>query len=233
MATRSTRKLVSRLSNDDRTADIMAAARAVISAKGYENTLLSDIARQAGVVEGTIYRYFANKRDLLVKVVEVWFGEQLAIDSHLESISGTQNKLRYIAWRTLDIIRREPVLARFMLMELRPDPNYRSTAFFEMNRRFTHEVLTLCRDAAERGEFLNDVSPNMLRDMLHGCIEHRTWAFLRGEGDFDIDEVADGIARVIYRGMFAQQVATRSDIGMAIARLEELAARLERKLDGG
>lgn len=230
MKPRKPRKAASRLSTDDRTADILAAARAVVAEKGYENTLLSDIAKRAGVVDGTIYRYFENKRDLLIKVAEVWFGEQLTLDSQLDSIDGTQNKLRYLAWRTLDIIRREPVLARFMLMELRPDPSYKSTPFFEFNKKFTHEVLQLCRDAIQRGEFLDDVSPNMLRDMLHGCIEHRTWAFLRGEGDFDIDEVADGIAKVIYRGMRTEHPATSSDIDRAIARLDEVAARLESKL---
>ncbi|MGQ0618930.1 MAG: TetR/AcrR family transcriptional regulator [Panacagrimonas sp.] len=232
MKPRTPRKLATRLSSDDRSADILAAARAVVSEKGYENTLLSDIAKRAGVVDGTIYRYFENKRDLLIKVAEVWFGEQLTVDSHLDSIAGTQNKLRHLAWRTLDIIRREPVLARFMLMELRPDPTYKSTPFFEFNKKFTHEVLQLCRDAIKSGEFLDDVSPNMLRDLLHGCIEHRTWAFLRGEGDFDIDEVADSIAKVIYRGMRAERPAVRGDIDEAIRRLDEVAKRLEAKLNG-
>jgi AcrR family transcriptional regulator len=230
MKTRKARKAASRLSTDDRMADILAAARAVIAEKGYENTLLSDIAKRAGVVDGTIYRYFENKRDLLIQVAEAWFGEQLTEDSHLGSIHGTQNKLRHLAWRTLAIIKREPVLARFMLMELRPDPNYKSSPFFELNKRFTHEVLQVCREAAANGEFLADVTPNLLRDMLHGCIEHRTWAFLRGEGDVNIEEIADGIAKVIYRGMRAEHPATRSDIDTAIRRLDEVASRLEAKL---
>ena len=234
MASRPGKKNASRLSPDDRTADIMAAARVVISRKGYEKTLLSDIAEQAGIVEGTIYRYFENKRALLIRVAEVWFGEQLAIDSQVDSIDGTQNKLRYLAWRTMDIIRREPVLARFMLMELRADPNYKGTPFFGMNKTFTQETLRLCKEAIARGEFADDVSPKLLRDMLHGCIEHSTWNFLRGEGEFNIDELADSIARVIYRGM-ALRPATETiggDVGKAVARLERVAERLERKLEG-
>jgi AcrR family transcriptional regulator len=231
MASRPVRKSVSRLSIDDRTADIMAAARQVIAAKGYENTLLSDIARRAGVVEGTIYRYFENKRDLLVKVAEVWFHEQLTEDSHLDSIHGTLNKLRHLAWRTLTIIKREPVLSRFMLMELRPDPNYRSTPFFELNRRFTQEMRQVCLDAIAAGEFGGDVSPAMLRDMFYGCIEHRTWAFLRGEGDFSIEEVAESVAKVIYRGMAADRVsevlASEIKIAEVVSRLEKVAASLE------
>ena len=222
------RKTTTRQTSDGRTAHIMAAAREVIAEKGYEKTLIADIAKRAGVVEGTIYRYFHNKRDLLIKVAEVWFSEQLTTDSQLDSIQGVQNKLQYLAWRTLSIIKREPVLSRFMLMELRPDPSYRATPFFELNRRFTHEVMEVCREAIASGEFCDDISPTMLRDMLHGAIEHRTWAFLRGEGDFSVDDVAEQIAKILYRGM-ALRVAV-GDSEAATARLEAAARRIEAAL---
>jgi TetR/AcrR family fatty acid metabolism transcriptional regulator len=217
-----TRKTVNRLSSDDRINDIMAAARAAVTEKGYEKVLISEIAERAGVVEGTIYRYFDNKRDLLVKVAEAWFGEALSEDSRIDSIDGTMNKLRHLAWRTLSIIRREPVLARFMLMELRPDSSYRGSPFFDLNQRFTSDALRVCKQAIASGEFHDDVSAAMLRDMLFGCIEHRTWAFLRGEGEFSIEEVADGVAKVIYRGMLAQPAAAAGT-----DKLDEITARLE------
>lgn len=225
---RGSRRTVNRLSPDDRTADILAAARTVIARKGYEKTLISDIAREAGVVDGTIYRYFKNKRDLLIKVAEIWFGEQLQVDAQVAMLGGTEERLRHLAWRTLAIIQREPVLARFMLMELRPDPQYKAGPFFEMNRRFTHESLQVCRDAIASGEFHDDVTPNQLRDALHGYIEHRTWAFLRGEGNLNIDAEARAISMLIYRGMRRSDKATNSGLETAIARLEAVSARLER-----
>ena len=63
------------------------------------------------------------------------------------------------------------------------------------------EISDLCQQAIANGEFHKDVSVPLLRDMIFGCIEHRTWSFRRGEGDFSADEVADGIANVVYRGM--------------------------------
>jgi TetR/AcrR family transcriptional regulator, fatty acid metabolism regulator protein len=32
-------------------------------------------------------------------------------------------------------------------------------------------------------------------------VAHRTWAFLRNEGEFQIDETADGITELICRGL--------------------------------
>jgi TetR/AcrR family fatty acid metabolism transcriptional regulator len=222
---RATRRTAARLPPDERFTAILAAARIVIAAKGYENTVLADIANQAGIVEGTIYRYFDNKRELLAKVAEIWFGEKLSEESHVAEITGTRNKLRHLAARTLSIIRSDPVLTRYILMELRSDPRYRASPFFELNRRFTHEVVDVCQRAIDNGEFSSDVSATLLRDMFFGCIEHRTWAFLRGEGEFSVDEVADGIAEVICRGMTAHPQPP-SDLDRIAARLERVESLL-------
>lgn len=228
-AIRKTRKTNSRLPPDQRMADIMVAARAVFAEKGHENTLMSDIAQRAGIVEGTLYRFFETRQELLIRVAEDWFHEQLVSDSGLASIRGTWNKLRHLVWRSLSIIRQNPALSRFVLTEIRPNPNYRSTKLFELNRRFTAEISSLCEKAITSGEFRDDVSAHMLRDMIFGSIEHRTWAFLRREGDFSIDEVADGIANVIYRGMLAQPTHEAGDLSRVVKRLEKVAEKLERR----
>jgi AcrR family transcriptional regulator len=44
---------------------IIEAAYTVLTERGYERTLMSDVARQAGVANGTVYRYFDSKRELL------------------------------------------------------------------------------------------------------------------------------------------------------------------------
>ena len=202
-------------------ADIMSAARRVVAERGYENALMSEIAEQAGIVEGSLYRYFENKRDLLTKVVDDWFEEVLSTDSGLASIRGTWNRLRHLTWRALMAIRSQPALSRYMLLEIRRDPDYRHSRSFKLNRRFTAEVSEVFESAMAAGEFRRDVSVSLLRDMVFGCIEHSTWKFLRGEGDFAIDEVADGIATLIVRGMAAEP-------SRGVDKLDEIAVRLEK-----
>jgi TetR/AcrR family transcriptional regulator, fatty acid metabolism regulator protein len=217
-----------RLPQERRVADIMAAARQVIAERGYENALMSEIADRAGIVEGSLYRYFDNKRDLLTKVVDDWFEEVLSSDSNLASIRGTWNRLRHLTWRALQAIRSQPALSRYMLLEIRRDPDYRHTRSFKLNRRFTAEVSEVFESAIAAGEFRSDVSPALLRDMVFGCIEHSTWKFLRGEGDFAIDEVADGIATVIMRGMTAEPARGPDQLNEVAARLEKATVGLEK-----
>jgi TetR/AcrR family transcriptional regulator, fatty acid metabolism regulator protein len=223
------RKSVSRLSPDKRTADIIAATREVISENGYANASMLAIAERAGVVEGTLYRFFKTKQDLMLRVAEEWLEELMQEGIGLDSIRGTWNRLRHLIWRALRLMQSQPEVTRFVLFEMRPTPGYRSTRLFQLNRRFTADVRSVCEHAIQTGEFCSDVSPALLRDMIFGCIEHQTWAFLRGEGGFKIDEVADSIAQVVYRGMLADTAAGSHRIDKVVERLERAALVIERE----
>ena len=225
------RKRASRLPAEQRVADIMEAARAIFITKGYEDALISDIAERAGVVEGSIYRFFTNKRELLVRVIERWYEDMLAEDdAQFAGVRGTWNRIRFIVHHHLMSIRREPALSRLVFTELRPDPNYRDTRLYQLNQAYTHRIIEVVREAVASGEFHADVSVPLVRDMIYGCIEHRTWAFLRDEGDFDTEATADGITDILYRGLVAKQ-AEPNDMAALAARLEAAADRLE-KLSG-
>jgi AcrR family transcriptional regulator len=53
---------------DRRRAEILAAAARIIAEKGYANTTTREIAEAADVAEGTLYNYFANKREILLAI---------------------------------------------------------------------------------------------------------------------------------------------------------------------
>ncbi len=48
---------------------IVDAARTVFAVKGFNGATTKEIAREAGIAEGTIYRYFKTKKELLLAVV--------------------------------------------------------------------------------------------------------------------------------------------------------------------
>lgn len=58
--------------------EIVAAARALFVADGYEVTPVSRIAAEAGVTTNTVYWYFADKDHLLVAVLEELLVEALS-----------------------------------------------------------------------------------------------------------------------------------------------------------
>jgi AcrR family transcriptional regulator len=218
-----------RLPPERRIAEIIAAARMLLAERGYENCVISEIAERAGVVEGTIYRYFENKRDLFIKVAESWFEELLGQQEDIAHVTGTQERLRRTIRRALSIIRHEPALTRFVLMELRPDPDYKNLRLYRLNRAFVSGVMQVLKEANAKGEIDPALSLPLLRDMVFGAIEHQTWAFLRDEGDFSVDETTDGITAVVFRGM--QPVPTAGagaeDMAERMERMEAAIARIE------
>jgi TetR/AcrR family transcriptional regulator, fatty acid metabolism regulator protein len=220
------RRPVSRLPRERRIGEIMDAGLAIFRKKGYDDAMMSEIAELAGVVEGTIYRYFENKRDLLVKIVERWYEAMLVEeDRQLAGIRGTWNRLRYMIRHHLVTIRDEPALSRLVFMELRPDPRYRSTRLFSLNRDYTQRTLEVIQQASAAGELRSDLPLSLIRDMIFGGMEHYTWGFLRGEKPLQVDEAADAITEIIYRGL----VRTGPDASAAaLDRLEEITERLER-----
>jgi AcrR family transcriptional regulator len=190
-----------RLKPDQRIAELVATARTLLAEVGYERFLPTEVARRCGVSEATVYRYFPTKRELLTRVAQEWFDELLGVEPGVAEYDSTYDRLSYVVRYSVEVVRKEPALTRFILNELRPDPDYRGTAIYELNRRFTGVVNGVVRDAIRSGDFRDDVSAELLRDMIFGAIEHQAWAYLRGEGDFSTKDTTEGITTVIYRGM--------------------------------
>ncbi|MFL0268807.1 TetR/AcrR family transcriptional regulator [Candidatus Clostridium radicumherbarum] len=57
------------MTRGNREEEILEAAVKIFSDKGYSAATTSEIAKEAGVAEGTIFRYFKTKKDILTKVM--------------------------------------------------------------------------------------------------------------------------------------------------------------------
>lgn len=216
-----------RLPRDQRVATIMQTARAVLRERGSEQFLTAEVAERCGISEGTIYKYFATKRDLLIQVAESWFEEFLTEELPANRQRPVRDRLFHVIWNSLSLIRRERALTRFVLMELRSDPNYRNMRVYELNRRIAARVTEVIEDGVKRGDLRADIPLKLVRDMIFGGIEHQTWAYLRGEGDFSVEDSAEGITDVVFRGIAVRPASEPAGIDATVARLEKVAAALE------
>jgi len=76
---------------EKRKRQILQAALATFSQKGYNRTVLDEIAQQAGVAKGTVYLYFKDKEDLFYQVL-MFIIDSLA-EAVEEAIRDTMNPL--------------------------------------------------------------------------------------------------------------------------------------------
>jgi TetR/AcrR family transcriptional regulator, fatty acid metabolism regulator protein len=215
-----------RLPRDERVADIMRAARASFCGKGYAEASTAEIAALAGVVEGTLYRYFPSKRDLLTKVVEAFYEDIFAdYERQLQGVRGTWNRLRFLIWKHLSVIHEDPAMCRLIVHELRTWPQYRQSSVFRLNQRYTEATLAVVKEGVARGEFVQKVPLRIVRDLIFGCAEHHTWAYLRGEGQFSPDAAADAITNLVFQGLARSPEHAAATVD--VQRLEQAVQRLE------
>ncbi len=216
-----------RLSKDDRIALILRTARELIREKGFENFLPLEVAQRSGVSEGMVYKYFKSKRELMERVAEEWFEEFLSQAPVPDQDQPLRDQLFQVIWSSLMSIKREPALTRFVLMELRADPNYRNLPTYRQSRRFAKSVVSVIDLGIQRGLIRADLNRKLARDMIFGAIEHATWAFLRGEDEeFSVEVTARGITDMILDGIGTQKPLTTE----MIERLEHMAGQLADEL---
>lgn len=229
MSSAPARRPATRLAREQRVGDILVAARDVFCEKGYEHTAVSEIAARIGVVEGTVYKYFESKRDLLLKVLENWYEEMFGDYARdLSGIQGARARLRLLVWRHLRSIRDYPLLCRLMFREVRSEHDYVGSELHELNKRYTRLLLDVLEDGVKSGELRHDVPLHLLRDMVYGSIEHYTWNFICGRGELDIDATADQITALLCDGIAAHNGA--DTLKRETERLSQIAARIERSL---
>src|SRR5215469_3708819 len=86
---------------------IMRAAIKVFARSGFFNSKVADVAREAGVADGTVYLYFKNKDDILVSIFNHVMDEALGAGrKRLARVADPVEKLRRIVVAHLDLIGR-------------------------------------------------------------------------------------------------------------------------------
>lgn len=226
--TRAAAKTVVRLGREERVEHILLAARDVFCEKGYEQAAVAEIAARMGVVEGTIYKYFPTKRELLLKVLENWYEEMFGdYERLLAGVSGTAARLRFLVWRHLKTVHEYPQLCRLMFREVRSEQDYLGSVLHAKNKRYTQFLLDVIQEGVKSGEFRRDIAPALLRDLVYGGIEHHSWNYMCGRGALDVDAVADQIFAVLTQGAAKPDAGA---LGAELQRLQDIAARLEKML---
>src|SRR6478609_7991620 len=90
--------VVTRAPVTDKRAAILRAATSVFAEKGFFNAKVADIAKAAGVADGTVYLYFKNKDDVLHSIFDRAMDEFISDGRReLATLSTPEDKLRRIA----------------------------------------------------------------------------------------------------------------------------------------
>lgn len=190
---------------EQRRCSILEAARAVFARQGYANTVVEDIATQAGIAKGTLYLYFPSKEQIyLAALIEE--ARQLTADSRaaMDAAATWQDKLgAYIQVRLhyfdahQDFLRIYLTEFRGMCMQGKP----LAAEFLHLVHEGEAQLAQVLAAAAARGE-VRPVDPELaaltVSDMTRGLIERqfRNWGRPVGADDaaFALDILCRSLA---------------------------------------
>jgi TetR/AcrR family transcriptional regulator, fatty acid metabolism regulator protein len=186
---------------------ILKAAVKVFAEKGFFNSRVSEIAKEANVADGTIYLYFKNKDDILISLFEEEFGKIVEdMRRKLEAERDPLQKIRKFAIAHLSIMAQQQELAEVLGVEVRQSSKFMKEY---VNQRFI-EYLNLIRsivlEGQERGLIRKDLTPGIVKRALFGALDEmaRYW-ILSTQKKHGIDEAALQISDIFIRGMMSEE----------------------------
>lgn len=152
---------------------IMDAALRIFAEKSFADATISEISKEAGVSEATIYEYFGTKEDLLFAIPEKisndTFEESEAVLPYIKDVEG---RLRAIMLSYIRLYQDNPDYSALVLLQLMSNKRFRQTEAHAAIRRSAHRVLDCIREGIANGTFRKDVDAYLVRSMLMGTIEH-------------------------------------------------------------
>lgn len=157
----------------ERQADILAAAIAVVSEKGYHGTRIADIAERAGVAYGLVYHYFGSKEKILSSILEnLWqrFGERIRKISAMQELS-TAEKLMEISDYMLDTFIARPDIIRLLIQEIVRARSIENLPNLQIVRRIIHMIEGIFKEGIQNGELPPDADPRLLSIAFFGSVE--------------------------------------------------------------
>jgi TetR/AcrR family fatty acid metabolism transcriptional regulator len=188
----------------DKREAILRAAITVFAHNGYFNAKVADIAREAGVADGTVYLYFKSKEEILHSIFDRSVDEAVAeAKKQLATIDDPKEKLRQIALLHLERLGADRDLAVVFQVELRG-----STKFMEeFSAAGFAEYLTLIRTTFEEGQraglFRADLNSKVVSKILFGALDEMATNWILSKRRYKLAPLADQVVDIVLNGVNA------------------------------
>jgi TetR/AcrR family fatty acid metabolism transcriptional regulator len=177
---------------------IITSAIKIFGEKGFQNATIAEIARDAGIGDATIYEYFENKEDMLLKIPVEMTKELIPqINEHMMGIKGAFNKLRKYIWWYINFLEKNPGYGSIVLLELKTSKAYISTEAYQSARNFYQILLDIIKEGQEEGLIKKEINIYLARSICVGAIEHIIIRWLLKDRTYSPTQYADELADLL------------------------------------
>jgi AcrR family transcriptional regulator len=141
---------------------IMEAALRLFGTRGYDNTSIAALAKEAGIGKGTIYSYFSSKNEILLAFCE----EELAclhqeVQQELMKENSFKEKLLQIFMFEFRYVTKNKDFGRTLMREMLFPKELTVEKSRTIENQFINLFVILFKAAQEQGELRHDVEMTM------------------------------------------------------------------------
>lgn len=186
--------------------DILNASVQVFSCTGYSKTKMHQIADEAGIASGTIYLYFKNKEDILLKIFETVWQNLFHIIERIDSEEKDAiRKYRRNIDEIFDLFNKNPALAIVFVNEQHHIMK-RSNRILMNNY---NKTISICEKVIEEGIAENVISksidPHVFSAFFFGGIRYMMTQWALDPKKYNLVKAREVIKNIIMDGITLQK----------------------------
>ena len=181
---------------------ILEAAVTVFARQGFHQSTVAQIAKEAGVADGTIYLYFKNKDDILVQffayrtkqVFERFRAEVKKADNSLD-------KLRNLIRRHLMEFQRDPNMAVVYQVETHQNSRLAEAQIREMSQMYQDLISEIVELGQQEGKIRKELYVSLVKRFILGSVDEVINTWLHSEKAYDLVSMADPLVDLLVKGI--------------------------------
>ncbi|ETR69122.1 MAG: TetR/AcrR family transcriptional regulator, fatty acid metabolism regulator protein [Candidatus Magnetoglobus multicellularis str. Araruama] len=191
--------------NNEKYHRILDAAVKIFAEQGFHNSTISQIAREAGVADGTIYLYFKNKQDILFQFFA--YKTRLVFDHFKEAVDKESNaidKLRCLIRIHFEEFQRDRNMAEVYRMETRQSHRQMESQIKEMTKMYLDLISSIVEQGQEEATMRQDIFLALVKRFILGAVEEVINVWVISGGKYDLLSQADPLVDLFLKGIGAQ-----------------------------
>ena len=189
----------------DKRGAILRSATTVFAEKGFFNSKVADIAKAAGVADGTVYLYFKNKDDILHSIFDRAMDEFIAEGRReLAELDKPEDKLRRIAELHLLRLSADRDMAIVFQVELRGSIKFMQEFSAAGFSEYLDIIRATIEDGQKAGVFRRDLKPIVCAKMFYGALDEMVTNWILSSKQYPLAAMADEVLKVFFGGMLAK-----------------------------
>ncbi len=181
---------------------ILEAAVTVFAANGFRQSTISQVAREAGVADGTIYLYFKNKDDILVQFFEYKARQVFErFRQEVERGATSIEKLRNLIRVHLTEFQRDPRMAVVYQVETHQSRRLVEEQIREMAKMYQDIIAEIIEQGQREGAIRKELYVGLVKRFILGAVEEVIGTWLHSGQNYHLVSMADPLVDLFIKGI--------------------------------